>query len=305
MSLNPAETPELLSQEPLEPGSGGSTIFLKIKLEIDPMGGLPVPWVTAVYAPDPNQLAGGDVDILLWFHGDKTVWSKNRKGHLDLWGKSVEDYLEVNETKLREFILQSSKRKFLLVVPTLNDHTGSGPNRTAGGLLWQQGQAEAFLQQVLNGVREHMGLNVTGIGDIVLAAHSGGGHILGHMAQWFGGQFNKVNEVWCFDCTYWGAEAFITWAKKGHSHPRLWVYSTGGTGPRSTGDEAYEILTFSQSKAAPPGTNIEVLVDNYPKPGRPSSTDGFVATYHGSAGGHYESIEKYLTNLIETSNNLN
>jgi hypothetical protein len=303
VSLSASDTPDLIDQEPPSATSPGHTLFLKIDLHIDPMGGKPVPPMTAVFAPDPDLLPTGDVDLLLWFHGDKDVWSRNRKGHLYLWGKSVQDYLKVDECKLREFILQSSARCFLLVVPTLGDHTGRGPKHTAGGLLWQQAQAEAYLQQVLNGVTKHMGVSVTGIGNIVLAAHSGGGHILSHMAQYFSGQFQKVNEVWCFDCTYWGGDPLIAWAKKGHSNPRLWVYSTGGKGNGATGDSANAILAFSQSSAAAT-TNIEVLIDDYPSVGKTSSTKFFVPHYHGSAKGHYESIEKYLPRLVDTSKNI-
>ncbi len=305
MSLNASDTPDLIDQEPPTATSPGHTLFLKIDLEIDPMGGQPAEPMTAVFAPDPKKLGTGAVDLLLWFHGDKDVWSRNRKGHLYLWGKTVRDYLRVDETKLREFVLKTSKRQFLLVVPTLNDHTGRAKHdHTAGGLLWQQGQAEAFLQQVLNGVKTHMGINVTGPGNLVLAAHSGGGHILSQMAQHFAGLFNKVNEIWCFDCTYWGVDPFIAWAKRGHSNnPKLWVYSTGGKGNGSTGDSADAILTFAQGKPAPT-TNIEVLIDDYPNAGKPSSTRFFVATYHGSANGHYESIEKYLPQLVEISKNL-
>jgi hypothetical protein len=149
MSLNASDTPDLIDQEPPTATSPGHTLFLKIDLEINAMGGKSAEPMTAVFAPDPKKLTTGDVNVLLWFHGDKDVWSKNRKGHLYLWGKTVRDYLHVDECKLREFILQSSTRNFLLVVPTLNDHTGRAKDdHTAGGLLWQQGQAEAFLQQV-------------------------------------------------------------------------------------------------------------------------------------------------------------
>src|SRR5262249_12643221 len=142
--------------------------------------------------------------------------------------------------KLREFILQSTKRKFLLVAPTLNDQTGasvdsknpdkSRRNYNPGALRWNQADAEAYLQQVLNGVQKHMGVNkVLTLGNIVLAAHSGGGHLQSQMAQDFSGSFKKINEVWCFDSSYWGSDPFLTWLKKGHSNARLWMYSTGGT----------------------------------------------------------------------------
>lgn len=302
MGLNPSDTPDLIDQDAPTSTSPGHTLYLKIDLKIDPMKGKPVQPMTAVFAPDPKKLTSGNVDILLWLHGDKDVWSKNRKGHLYLWGQTVQDYLKVDECKLREFILKSSKRQFLLVIPTLSDHTGSGPNRTAGGLLWDQANAEAYLQQVVNGVKKHMGVNVTAPGKVVLAAHSGGGHIMGHMAQYFSGAYDNANEAWCFDCTYWGGEPYTTWAKKGHSNARLWVYSTGGKGNGLTGDSAYNILSYANS--SPPATTVEVLIDDYPTVGKPSSTKFFIASYHGSAGGHYESIEKYLTQLVDGSKNL-
>jgi hypothetical protein len=302
--LNASATPDLIDQDLPTATTPGHTLFLKIDLQVDPMGGQPVDPMTAVFAADPKQLPTGNVDVVLWFHGDKRVWSRHRKGTLDLGGKSVQEYLKVDECKLREFVLRPSKKKnFLLVVPTLGDRTGRGPKRTAGGLLWQQAQAEAFLQQVLNGVKTHWGVNVTGLGSVILAAHSGGGHVMGHMAQFFTGLFDKANEVWCFDCTYWGGDPFITWAKRGHSHPRLWVYSTGGQGNGLTGDSASNILTFSRN-GKPAATTVEVLIDNYPDAKSSQSTNGFVATYHGSANGHYESIDKYLPQLVEASQNL-
>jgi hypothetical protein len=304
MGLNASDTPKLLDQDSPTAALPGHTLYLEIDLEVNPMDGQPVAPMTAVYVPDTKKPLTGNVDILLWFHGDKRVWSRNRKGTLNMSGKSVQDYLKVNECKLREFILQSSKRNFVLVVPTFGDRAGYGPKKTAGGLLWQQADAEAYLQQALNGVKQHLGLSVTNPGTVVLAAHSGGGHLLSRMAQFFtGGVFDRVNEVWCFDCTYWGSEPFLTWAKRGHSHPRLWVYSTGGSGPQATGDYANAILDFSKTKTAP-ATGIEVLIDNYPASGKTSSTNNFIATYHGSANGHYESIEKYLAQLIDTSQNL-
>src|SRR5262249_54699259 len=236
--------------------------------------------------------------------GDKKFWSRKRGGFKERWGLTVRDYLKEVECTLREFILKTSVRKFLLVVPTLNDHTGrsSGPCENPGGLLWFQAQAEAYLKQVLNGVRKHLGINVSGPGNLVLAAHSGGGHLLGRMAQYFTGPFDRANEVWCFDSTYWGGTPFKEWAKKGHSNPRLFVYSTGGKGPRQTGNSAWDILQFSGTKdAAKTNTDFEVLIDNYPSAGKPSNTKFFVCNYGVSANGHYESIEMYLQTLIDTS----
>src|SRR5262249_14663773 len=159
---------------------------------------------TAVFAPDPTRLSGA-VDVLLWFHGDKHVWSKKRTAQnlkkprpdkdpdLYLWGESIKTYLETDECKLREVILPSTKKKFRLVAPTLNDQTGVSIDSTnpdeskrdynPGALRWKQADAEAYLQQVLNGVQRHMKVNNTlTLGNVVLAAHSGGGHLQSQMA---------------------------------------------------------------------------------------------------------------------------
>lgn len=260
LGLNPADTPDLFvgsngTPLPVESLRGtDKTAYLKIDLKIKPMGGQPVAPMTAVFAPDPSMLSG-PVDVLLWFHGDKHYWNKEKTEDFSFAGKSIQHYLTALPLcKLREFILKSTKRKFVLVAPTLNDRTGVSidsknaepkkRNFNPGALRWQQTDAEAYLQQVLNGVQRHMGVKkALSLGNVVLAAHSGGGHLQSQMAQDFAGRFGKMNEVWCFDSSYWGSAPFITWLNKGHSNPRLWMYSTGGT----TGVSAARILGLAPS----------------------------------------------------------
>jgi hypothetical protein len=331
------DEPKLLDEEKPTSTSKAHTLFLEINLE-EPLGaslndkgkpGQSVPPMTAVFAPDPSQLTGSTVDVILWFHGDKAVWSKKRGDkNLDLSGKSIQDYLQVDECKLREFILSQKKRQFLLVAPTLADRSSSGANgshapKTPGGWLGDQGEAEAYIDVVLKGVNAHMGTKLTGPKKIVLAAHSGGGHILGNMAG-FSGMFDQnVEEVWCFDCSYW--DNVKDWAQTGHAKRRLFVYSTGETlvpnkyfdaskpeGPGNrkmahsgTGDTAQDILSLTQQKPAPV-TTIEVLIEQYyGSLVKGQSTPNFVATYGIPPGKkHYESIEQYLPELIDTSKNL-
>jgi hypothetical protein len=258
LGLNPADTPELFKDStgknlPVESlQRTDKTAYLKIDLKINPMGGQPVPAMTAAFAPDPTNLSGA-VDVLLWFHGDKHYWDKTANFYFN--GKSIRDYLTTLPLcRLREFVLQSTKRNFVLVAPTLNDQTGvsidstnadkAKRNLNPGALRWDQNDAEAYLQQVLNGVKKHMGVGKDlKLGNVVLAAHSGGGHLQSQMARNFTGAFNRVNEVWCFDSSYWGSDPFLTWLKKGHSKPRLWMYSTGGT----TGVAAAKIMGLAPS----------------------------------------------------------
>jgi hypothetical protein len=313
--LDPKTTPSLMpSADPdvitgagggAAPSIPGMTLNLNIDLGVTvDRGQAPVTPMTVVYAPDPNQL-GGQVDILLWFHGHKGQLNKV----VNLSGFSAGDYLQVPEFQLRQFILKTSKRQFLLVVPTLGDKSGAG-------LLNQQGQAEAFLQQVLNGVRAKMNPKVGDIGKIVLAAHSGGGAIMSRLSG-FGGTFDKVREIWCVDCTYGSGPAFKSWAAKpAHKLDRLWVFSTGSwtvhqlkdpkrpAGPDNpmvdkrtgTGDDAEQILQFAKSTKS---TSIEVLIK--PVPPNSNKTDNFT---YGVASGHNESVGFYFPQLVNTSRTL-
>ncbi len=100
--------------------------------------------MTAVFAPDPKSL-GSTVDVLLWFHGHKGML-----GNLNLSGFSAQKYLTVAQFKLREFVSKSTKKNFLLVVPTLDD-------TSEAGLLEKADEANAFLQQAVNAPRNIWG----------------------------------------------------------------------------------------------------------------------------------------------------
>jgi hypothetical protein len=314
-------------------GTNDKTAYLNIELKINPAGGAAALPVTAVFAPDPAQLVG-EVNVLLWFHGDKRYWQADGQNEESFSGKSIQHYLNGPPMcHLREFILQTSKN-FLLVAPTLNDRTG-GNGTTPGGLLWEESETSAYLQQALNGANKHLGARGTKIGNIILAAHSGGGHLQSRMAGAFGGDpFHRMNEVWCFDSTYWGATQLQSWCEKGHGNAKLFVYATGGT----TAAAARALQRLSQPTPTPapprgkpdfrsmidkPGatmpasvlkrqgdsgirsvmvslTDIDVLIEN----DKDNKTNAAWAAYGGGAGGHYEGMPKYLPQLVERSLNL-
>jgi hypothetical protein len=336
MSFDTAKAPPLFDEDPPTSTSKAHTLYLLIDLEVPPGTdpGKPVAPITAVFAPEPDQLPASDVDVILWLHGDKSFWSTKRGKQEDKWGISVQDYLQQPETQLREFILRSANKKFLLVVPTLADHSSSETHKMpAGGLLGDPDKAKAYLDVVRLGVNAYMKrtngkpIGLTGLDKLVLAAHSGGGRILGNMAG-FGGDFDKkVEEIWCFDCTYW--DNIINWAKKGHAGRRLFVYSSGEglrdmknpnfdpqkpkgkdnpktipnpDKPFGTGFNARDILDLTRQKS-PPSTTIEVLIEAaVGNLVNGDSTPHFVATYGRPDGQkHYESIEKYLTQLVDSS----
>jgi hypothetical protein len=160
------------------------------------------------------------------------------------------------------------------------------------------------------------------------------------MAGNFGGDpFDRMNEVWCFDSTYWGDEPLRKWAEKGHSNARLFVYSQGVSGRKATGDAARALLRLTKPTPPPPPspelkpnfrgmiakgggevpiavlrsrsdasfgtvmlslTDIDVLIEHDPG----NKDNPAWAAYLGGAGGHYESIPKYLSRLVGQSQNL-
>jgi hypothetical protein len=302
VSLNPIDIPSLTAAESGASPSPDKTVFLEIDLNVTvKTGQAAVDPMTAVFAADPTKL-GDEVDILLWFHGHKGYLGSQK---IDLKGYSAQKYLKVPEFKLREFILTTSKNQFLLVVPTLGDTSGAG-------LLEQQSEAEAFLQQVLNGVRKHMGAKVSSVGNIVLAAHSGGGAIMSKVAA-FTGIFDNVKEIWCDDCTYGSGPEFKKWAAKpAHIHDRLWAFSTGSfnklkfadkpAGPDNpvigrwgTGDDTKLILDFAKSSKS---ATIEVLIANFGPTGKTPNFN------YGVASGHNESVGYYFPQLVTSSKTL-
>ncbi len=314
-------------------GATGETAYLNIDLKVNPPGaGKPALPVTAVFAPNPALLTG-EVNVLLWFHGDKSYWQNGQKA-ASFSGQSIQHYLNgLPMCDLREFI-QKTNKNFLLVAPTLSDRAGGGDGLPAG-VLWDQADARAYLQQALNGANKHLGVKGTKLGNIVLAAHSGGGHIQAHMAGTFAADpFHRMNEVWCFDSTYWGDARLQKWAERPHSGAKLFVYATGG----STAVAARSLRRFSRPPTPPPPpwgktnvrdviekpgagvsmavlrkrsessfatvmrsmTDIDVLIENDPE----NKTNPAWTAYGGSAGGHYECIPKYLPQLVERSRNL-
>jgi hypothetical protein len=45
--------------------------------------------MTAVFAPDPARLTG-EVNVLLWFHGEKRYWQSDGKNGENFSGKSIQ-----------------------------------------------------------------------------------------------------------------------------------------------------------------------------------------------------------------------
>src|SRR5262245_27067862 len=107
MPLDRMLTPPLYQEKPgvdmpIETNVG-KTAYLNIDLNVNAAGGAKALPVTAVFALDPAELTG-EVNVLLWFHGDKSYWKHGEKS-VSFSGKTIQHYLNnLPMCQLREFI---------------------------------------------------------------------------------------------------------------------------------------------------------------------------------------------------------
>lgn len=231
--INPALVPDLASPSDTKPAD--VTLYLKIDLTISDQQPK-----TAVYVPDRARL-GNKLDVILYLYGHK-----HRGIFPELKGKTIdsEELLKLprDGTKLyyplREEIAKASKKNFVFVAPTLGNYSQGGSliNKDTGA-----GDPLGFLLQVIRGLQKHLSLpKLTTLNQLVLAAHSGGGDPMRHLAA-HPDIRNKVKEVWCFDCLYswqdpkfwtkWSAPTdiydYIYTEMGGKPNRRLFIHTTG------------------------------------------------------------------------------
>ncbi len=251
---------------PTQTNGAETTLFLDIDLK---NGAAPM---TAVYLPGP--LPTGPLDLLVYFHG----WKSGKLDGVTLDGMGADQFLTVPSFDFRKMIQGTTKRQFALVVPTLGDRAGSGDLAKSGA------NVDFFLDMVRKGIAKHLPATGTpDLGNVVLAAHSGGGDTMFNVAKnATTATRSKLRELWCFDCTYSHGSDWLTmlpdYTGKGKNPlpalVKLWVVSTGmglkdaymapkdkskpesATNPleekhenTGTGDNAHEILKYAQAAA--------------------------------------------------------
>src|SRR5262249_38403138 len=125
--------------------------------------------VTGVFFPQGYGYPS-TIDVVIFFHGNKQQWNTIQ----DFWKPK-----NGHDITLREDV-NSSGKKVVLIAPTMGDLPGYSGNYT--GALDQSGKSADLL---LDNVRDYMKQKVPQykdrkpeIGNIVLAAHSGGGETL-------------------------------------------------------------------------------------------------------------------------------
>lgn len=152
------------------------------------------------------------VDLILYLHG-----------HLGPSGLSSQDTIQQYWRKanfaFREKV-NSSGKNVILVAPTLGPKSQAGNLIAAGGLT-------RYLDQVMAALGTygpHKTLGPPVVGNIILAAHSGGGSPMRKLALSTGTYAANIKECWGFDCTYGGdATDWRKWATSRSSN-QVFIY---------------------------------------------------------------------------------
>jgi hypothetical protein len=204
------------------PGSGHCRLDARVAevtlYQSIPMGVPGVPNETAIYLP-PGLQRTPRVDVIVYLHG----WERTRNGAIICGqARTIEEYLRGRHFPLRE-ILRDSGKNAILVAPKLGTHSEPGT-------LVRPGAFTAFVDKVL------LALATCGawskppvLGRLVLAAHSGGGAILGRITTINGELLEPLKEVWMFDALYGAVVPY--WERLLQARPDLvarFAFTTNG-----------------------------------------------------------------------------
>ena len=159
--------------------------------------GVPGKALSAICIP-PSFQPTGSIDVVLYLHGITSDEPRYR---------DIRDYW--NDRDLPWF-LNSYGGRMIMVAPTL------GPSAQAGELHTRH-FALHYLRQVRQCLVDHgpyqPGSPLPQIGRLILAAHSGGGITMLHLARALAGSI-KIPECWGFDCMYGDVEeSWLEWAQ--------------------------------------------------------------------------------------------
>lgn len=182
------------------PGAGPKTHFLPIDLNIWLKGkkvGVHVPSAAAKVKK---------VDVIVYFHGVISVCGSEKeyisKGIDYLWSTAPFD-------KMRSE-LDASGRPAVLIVPRLDSNVGrTGTGATQYGDLHKDKAFDSLVEKALDAVHPD-----AEIGNIVLAAHSGGGSPMYAILAAKNDLRAKIRACWGFECLYPGTDVWLKWLKE-------------------------------------------------------------------------------------------
>lgn len=166
----------------------------------------------AVFVPDTLRAVNGATDFIVHFHG---------------WNNDVRTVLA--RYRLREQLVASGRNAVLLVPQGPKDAPDSGD----GTLELEPDGFARFMHEAVAWLHANGDIATTGLGRIVLSAHSGGYGGAGGVLQ-RGGLNDAITDVLLFDAAYGYYEAFAGWVKASAQHHLLSIF----TDDTSTGNAA-------------------------------------------------------------------
>ncbi len=215
--VTPPSVPALIGQPESPPLQ--STLYVQIDLGREGAGPAfsRIPAKTGIFIPE-NYRPQQRVDLILYLPGHKN--SRNL---------TIDRYWRILPLRAFREKLNESRKNVILVTPTLGLHSQAGWLDQSGGLDHYMG----LIMAALGRYGPYQG-RTPEVGNIILAAHSGGGDAMRKIIASNQRYSPNIRECWGFDCFYSDADPVVS-ARWARSRPdsRLYIYYHG-TEKRST-----------------------------------------------------------------------
>jgi hypothetical protein len=168
-----------------------------------------VPTMTGIFVPKGYRFTG-TINMILYLHGHHPGY-KNSAYPDTLSIRQLWDARRYPTGSFREDLTRSGEN-LILVAPTL------GPVSQAGWLTGRASGLDDYLDLVMAAIGAYAPFrtpkSTPKLGNLVLAAHSGGGARMQTLATSKGKYSNRICECWAFDAMYGGSEAWYDWAAR-------------------------------------------------------------------------------------------
>jgi hypothetical protein len=293
-------------------GPPEATYYLPI-----PLGGdTPSHPVTGVFLP--NGFSYGNVDVILFFHGNRNGPGMSAGWLFDTIDKYWGGSFPGGEPPIlfREDLNKSGKHSVLLIAPTLGVYPGSSYATNGSSYYGMFGNQAAdapggYLDQVLAKLAEKepksKGIK---IGKIILAGHSGGGDPVLRQIELM--QRTPICEVWAFESIYVGASL---WVDAVTSHTDTQFYFHFATTAQR--DRAVEIESKLKDKSFAMDTVQPITIDGKKLPRQKTTEAKFIDLMGGrlnasfipnppvptvgSGGDHYGALTQNFLDRLNAS----
>jgi hypothetical protein len=208
---------------------------------------------TGIFFPD-KYVPSGTVDLLVYFHGLPTPCGGSASDKIwDFWRSST--FL------LRELVNKSNKNVVLVAPRLRGDEGGLHLDMAADDFLKKvvaviaaRVKTDPFNWQGTKTSTETQDSTGMSIGNLILAAHSGGGSPMLQMART--AKFAKVRECWGFDSMYGSPGLWVDWAAQGGKYFLFWT-AEGANNSDKYGNNVTTIQGILKKASSAAGSNAK------------------------------------------------